>query len=213
MSNTQNVNDTTTKNNINTLPIPKTIFNPENIKQELASQGLNGLNFDYGSFPCITLQGSNFLFSDDADFNLKSFDIQIIQTTQKHILVDLNDPDYQDVKYSIDGKITTDGEPIELLIKNMEAENRKPILKRYLDVLCQLKTDDKHHEKLVVLSISPTSVSRVSDFFLQLKLQGLISQLNNLTITVSRGAQRTSKGGKTYHLWQLERKEQLKIAA
>ena len=197
----------------NTLPIPASVFNPEDIKAELASSGLDGLNFDYASFASISLQGKNFVFSDDADFELKSFDVQIIQTQKKYILVDAKDANYPDVKYSRDGIVSVDGEPLDLIMKQMEAENRKPVLKRYLDVLCQLKIDGNHNNKLAVLSISPTSVSRVSGFFLQLKLQGLISQLRELTITVSRGTQRTSKGGQVYHLWAFDVKQDVQAVA
>lgn len=213
MSTTQLVNDNQEKNNVTTLPIPASVFNPEDVKVELAKSGLDGLNFDYGSFPSISLQGKSFVFSDDADFELKSFDIQIMQTKKKYILVDAKDADYPDVKYSHDGIVTVDGEPLDLLMEQMEAENRKPVLKRYLDILCQLKIDGKHNNKLAVLSISPTSVSRASGFFLQLQLQGLISKLNELTVTVSRGTQRTSKGGQVYHLWAFDVKQDVQKVA
>ena len=207
------VNDNQEKNNANTLPIPASVFNPEDVKAELAKSGIDGLNFDYGSFPSISLQGKNFVFSDDADFELKSFDIQIMQTKKKYILVDAKDANYPNVKYSHDGIVTVDGEPLDLLMEQMEAENRKPVLKRYLDILCQLKIDGKHNNKLAVLSISPTSVSRASGFFLQLQLQGLISKLNELTVTVSRGTQRTSKGGQVYHLWAFDVKQDVQAVA
>jgi len=213
MSTTQLVNDNQEKNNVTTLPIPASVFNPEDVKAELAKSGLDGLNFDYGSFPSISLQGKSFVFSDDADFELKSFDIQIMQTKKKYILVDAKDADYPDVKYSHDGIVTVDGEPIDLLMEQMEAENRKPVLKRYLDILCKLEIDGKHNNKLAVLSISPTSVSRASGFFLQIQLQGLISKLNELTVTVSRGTQRTSKGGQVYHLWAFDVKQDVQAVA
>ena len=218
MSNTKTTNQIqskeiqpTTKDN--TLPIPASVFNPEDIKAELASSGLDGLNFDYASFASISLQGKNFVFSDDADFELKSFDVQVIQTQKKYILVDAKDANYPDVKYSRDGIVSVDGEPLDLIMKQMETQKRQPVLKRYLDVLCQLKIDGKHNNKLAVLSISPTSVSRVSGFFLQLKLQGLISKLSDLTITVSRGSQRTSKGGQVYHLWAFDVKQDVQAVA
>ena len=125
----------------------------------------------------------------------------MIQAQKKFILVDAKDANYPEVKYSRDGISTTDGESITACMESMKAENRLPVLKRYLDVLCQLKTNDKHNNKIVVLSVSPTSVSRVSGFFLQLQIQGLAQNLTDTTITVSRGSQRTSKGGQVYHLW------------
>jgi hypothetical protein len=195
------------------LPIPQNTFNVEQVKEELMKLGLDGLNFDYASFSSVSLQGKNFVFSDDPDFELKSFDVQVIQTQKKFILVDAKDANYPEVKYSRDGISTTDGECITACMESMKAENRLPVLKRYLDVLCQLKTNDKHNNKIVVLSISPTSVSRVSGFFLQLQIQGLAQSLTDTTITVSRGCQRTSKGGQVYHLWAFDVKEPISQVA
>ena len=195
------------------LPIPQNTFNVEQVKDELMKLGLDGLNFYYASFASISLQGKNFVFSDDPDFELKSFDVQVIQTQKKFILVDAKDANYPEVKYSRDGISTTDGESITACMESMKAENRLPVLKRYLDVLCQLKTNDKHNNKIVVLSISPTSVSRVSGFFLQLQIQGLAQNLTDTTITVSRGSQRTSKGGQVYHLWAFDVKEPISQVA
>ena len=50
------------------LPIPQNTFNVEQVKEELMKLGLDGLNFDYASFASISLQGKNFVFSDDPDF-------------------------------------------------------------------------------------------------------------------------------------------------
>ena len=180
-----------------------TLFDSPEVKKELAAKGLDGLQFDHSSFATITLK-SAFEMSDAPDFEHRAFDVTIMQTLEKHILVDANDQNYDGIKYSRDGKHTMDGEPLQVYIESMLSDGRNPVIKRYLDILVQLHTDDKHNGKLAVLSISPTSVSRVSGFFLQLKLQDKLDQLPELKIRVSRGQQRTSKGGQTYYLWQLE---------
>ncbi|MBK2125287.1 hypothetical protein [Fangia hongkongensis] len=181
----------------------KSIFNSQDIKQELSTKGLDGLQFDHSSFPVITLK-SAFEMSDAPDFEHRYFDITVMQTLEKHILVDANDQNYDGIKYSRDGVTTTDGEPLQVFIDSMLSDGRQPVTKRYLDILVQLHTEDKHNGKLAVLSISPTSVSRVSGFFYQLKLQNQLDNLPALKIRVSRGQQRTSKGGQTYYLWALE---------
>ena len=207
------VNDNQEKNNASTLPIPASVFNPEDVKDELAQSGLQGLSFNFSSFPVMTLKDGFFRLSADEEFNQKQFDIKILKTTEKHILVDLKDSNYPDVKYSNNGISTVDGEDLETIKEKMIKEGRTPKLKRYIDILCQLKIDGKHYDKIAILSVSPTSVSIVSGFFLQLKVQGLISQLNELTITVKRGMQRTSKGGSVYHLWSFDVKQDVQAVA
>ena len=174
---------------------------------------VDGLELDYASFPTISLKGSAFEMKDDPDFNPNSFTVTVIKTTEKHVLTDANDSNYQDVKYSTDGIATADGEPLKDFIAEMAEQGRKPIVKRYIDCLVQLHTNDKHNNKLAALSISPTSVSRVSGFFMQLTLHGKISQLPNLKINISKGQVKTSKGGHNYRLWHFELSQQEQLAA
>lgn len=194
------------------LPVPATIFDAETIKNELSQFGLDGLKFDFASFPTITLQGKSFILSDDADFDLKSFDVTILKTAQKHILVDAKDVNFDGIKYSIDGISTTDGEPLQAFIDSMLHDGRSPAVKRYLDVMCQLHTEDKHNGKLVVLSISPTSVSKISGFFCQLKIMNKLDSLREMRIRVSKGQQRTSRNGQVYFLWSFELVEEVAAA-
>jgi len=193
----------------------ETAFSKADIQAQLSNHGLDGLQFDYSSFPIISLKGSSFEMKEDPDFNPNGFDVVVIKTTEKHILTDINDNNYQEVKYSPDGITTTQGENISDVVAEMLEQGRNPQIKRYLDVMVQLKTNDKHNNKLAVLSISPTSVSRVSGFFYQLKLQGQLSNtsLQDLKIHVSKGQVRTSKGGHNYRLWQFELAQQEKLAA
>ncbi|GGG04805.1 MULTISPECIES: hypothetical protein [Cysteiniphilum] len=191
----------------------ETSFSKDTIKQELAELGLDGLEFDYASFPIISLKGNAFEMKADHDYNPNSFIVTVIKTTEKHVLSDANDDNYHDVKYSPDGIVTTDGEPLKHFMTEMVEQGRKPIVKRYLDVLVQLHTNDKHNKKLVVLSISSTSVSRVSGFFMQMKLQGKINQLQQLKIQVSKGETKKSKGNHQYRLWHFELVEQGQEAA
>jgi hypothetical protein len=164
------------------------IFNNAEVKQELAAKGLDGLQFDHSSFPTITLK-SAFEMSDTADFEHRYFDVTVMQTLEKYILIDANDQNFDGIKYSRDGKHTTDGEPLQVYIDSMLNDGRNPLTKKYLDILVQLHTNDKHNGKLAVLSISPTSVSRVSGFFLQLKLQ---DKLDNLQELKNQSKQRTA---------------------
>ena len=206
-----NHNETTQENKANPanqtteMPAIKTIFTNSDIKKQLAERGLHGLEFDHSSFPTICLR-STFEMSDDPTFNLSCFDVSIMQSLEKHILTDIAEESKRvmtEVKYSRDGVTTADGERIADYMKYISDKGGRPVLKKYLDLLVQLHTNDHHNQKLVVLSISPTSVSRVSGLFYQLQLQGKLEHLQDLKFTVSRGQQRMSRGGQPYWLWQL----------
>ena len=80
------------------------------------------------------------------------------------------------------------------------------MLKVYLDVLVQLLTGD-YNNMIAILSISPTSVSRISGLFYQLHLQGKLQNLKDVVFTVSRGQQRMSRGGQSYWLWSMSVKK------
>ena len=201
-------------NQSTTAPVT-TIFSNSEIKNQLATYGLEGLDFDHTSFPTISLRTS-FEMSGEPDFDLKSFDVTVIQSLKKYILVDIAEESKKamtEVKYSRDGINTVDGEPLDNYIAFITEKGGKPVLKRYLDLLVQLHTNDKHNQKLAVLSISPTSVSRVSGMFYQMQLQGQLENLANIKITVKRGEQRVSKSNATYYLWAMEPKEQAQVAA
>ena len=147
------------ENQSTTAPVT-TIFSNSEIKNQLATYGLEGLDFDHASFPTISLRTS-FEMSGEPDFDLKSFDVTVIQSLKKYILVDIAEESKKamtEVKYSRDGINTVDGEPLDNYIAFITEKGGKPVLKRYLDLLVQLHTNDKHNQKLVVLSISPTSV-------------------------------------------------------
>ena len=201
-------------NQINEMPAIKTIFTNSDIKKKLAEHGLQGLEFDHMSFPTIVLRTS-FEMSDDPAFNLPGFDVTIMQSLEKHVLVDVSEESKRvmsDVKYSRDGITTAEGELIADYMSYISEHGGHPVLKRYLDLLVQLHTNDHHNQKLAVLSISPTSVSRVSGLFYQLQLQGKLEHLQNLKFTVNRGQQRISKGKQIYYLWQITLKDVAKAA-
>jgi len=194
----------------NNFPEIKSVFSQDEVKQELAQHGLHGLEFDHSSFDTIALK-SSFEISRQP-FDLVAFDVTIMQSTEKYLLVDARSDEEKnkskgeplEIKYSRDGVNTTDGEPLQIYVEDMESKGGIPQIKQYLDVLVQLHTNDKHNGKIVVLSIPPTSVSRVSGFFYQLKLQGKLDNLNELKIRVSRGQAKQNKNRQTYYLWQFD---------
>lgn len=198
-----NQNDNLTTANNKPATSIDSVFAVSEVSAELEKHGLSGLTFDHASFPTISLK-SSFEMSSDATFELKTFDVNVMRTMEKYLLVDAMDRDNNTVFYSRDGVTSVTGESFADLSDAIASQGGQPVIKRYLDVLCIMRTNDKYNGKVVVLSISPTSVSRVSGVFYQLKLQGQLDQLATLKLTVSRGVQRTSKNGNTYYLWSVE---------
>lgn len=190
---------------VNEMPAISTILTSADIEDQLKSHGLHGLEFDHSSFPTICLR-STFEMSDDPSFNLNGFDVTIMHSQQKYILTDIAEESkrvLKVVKYSKDAEVTTDGELVADCMRVIREHGGHPVLKKYLDLLVQLHTNDHHDRKLAILSISPTSVSRVSGLFYQLQLQGKLDKLQDLRFNVCRGQQRVSRGGQTYWLWQI----------
>lgn len=184
---------------IEKMPIPSHSFLPSEIQDGLKSMGLSGLYIDPSVLPTITLRNGHFLMSDDENFGEKMLDVKILQTSEKYILVDGNDPSFQDIKYSKDGYTTHDGQLVADVEKVMFKAGRNPKLKRYLDILVQLvNRHDRYRNRFVVLSISPTSVASVS-----FALMEMGKHIKEYTVTVTKGITRKSKQGHSYSLWAL----------
>ena len=137
-----------------------------------------------------------------------------MQSLKKYILLDASEESkkvMKEVKYSRDGLNTTQGEPLKTYIEYITDNGGRPMLKTYLDVLVQMLTGD-YNNMIAILSISPTSVSRISGLFYQLQLQGKLKQLKDVVFTVSRGQQRISRSGQSYWLWSMSVKKEAEAA-
>lgn len=172
--------------------------------EALSAQGFEGLVFDYASFPVIALNGRSFVMNDNDEFDPKEFNVKIIRSHSKYILVDAKDSKYEEVRYSYDGVATTEGELLSDCKQKMIEEDRVPTIKTYLDILVQLKMEGTpYDDMLAVLQISPTSVSKISGFLFQLELQNKLENLGESIMKVSKGKLKTSKTGHAYHLWNM----------
>jgi hypothetical protein len=208
-----NVNKTeTNKNeaqetaNTNNLPSVKNTFSLTNLKKSLATQGFNGINIDYASFPVISQKGAQFSINGDSSFCDQELYIKMINSQNKFVLTDQGDKNSEFVKYSYDGIVTVDGENIDDLKIAMLEAGKDPVLRRNLEIFCQLvNRDDKYNSRLVFLSISSTSASRASGFLTELELMGTLKSNPETVIKVSKGAVKSSKkGSHSYFLWQFD---------
>jgi hypothetical protein len=191
-----NVNKTeTNKNeaqetiNTNNLPSVKNTFSLTNLKKSLASQGFNGINIDFASFPVISQKGAQFSINGDSSFCDQELYIKMINSQNKFVLTDQGDKNSEFVKYSYDGIVTVDGENIDDLKIAMLEAGKDPVLRRNLEIFCQLvNRDDNYNNRLVFLSISSTSASRASGFLTELELMGTLKSNPKTVIKVSKGA-------------------------
>jgi hypothetical protein len=182
------------------LPEVRNVFDVDIDQSALKEAGLEGLLFDHGSFPTMTLRAKQFELSNYPEFDDKSFDVQIIKTMPKFILIDEKDRDFTEVKYSRNGTHTVEGEALEFYMTKMAEDGRVPKLKRYLDIVVRMvNRGDILIEEIVVLSISPTSVGAISGFLMQLGVE-----FKDKVVNVHRGIIKTSKSGHTYALWGMK---------
>ena len=201
-----NSNEAQETTNTNNLPSIKGTFSLTNLKESLATQGFNGIDIDYASFPVISQKGAQFSINGDSSFCDQELYIKMINSQNKFVLVDRADKNSEFVKYSCDGVVTVDGENIDDLKVAMLEAGKDPVLRRNLEVFCQLvNRSDKYNNRLVFVSISATSASRASGFLTELALMGTLKNNPETVIKISKGAIKSSKkGNHSYFLWQFD---------
>jgi hypothetical protein len=205
-TNKNEAQETTNTTNTNNLPSVKNTFSLTNLKTSLASQGFNGINIDFASFPVISQKGAQFSINGDSSFCDQELYIKMINSQNKFVLTDQGDKDSDFIKYSYDGIVTVDGENIDDLKISMLEAGKEPVLRRNLEVFCQLvNRDDNYNNRLAFVSISATSASRASGFLTELELMGTLKDNPETVIKISKGAIKSSKKGNySYFLWQFD---------
>jgi hypothetical protein len=200
-----NVNKTET-NNTSNLPSVKGTFSLTDLKESLATQGFNGIEIDFSSFPTVAQKGSQFSINGDSSFCDQVMYIKLINSQNKFVLTDQGDKGSDFIKYSYDGIVTVDGENIDDLKISMLEAGKDPVLRRNLEIFCQLvNRSDRYANRLVFLSISSTSASRASGFLTELELMGTLKSNPETVIKVSKGAVKSSKKGNySYFLWAFD---------
>ena len=206
MTNETQVQSHETQDNSDNLPSVQGTFSIDSLKTSLAKQGFTGIDIDYASFPVIAQKGGQFSINGDSSFCDQEMYIKMINSRNKFVLIDAGDKNSEFVKYSYDGIATTDGESIDDLKKAMLEAGKEPLLRRQLEIFCQLvNRSDRYANRLVFLSISSTSASRASGFLTELELMGTLKSNPETVIKVSKGAIKSSKiGSHSYFLWAFD---------
>lgn len=130
----------------------------------LASEGFDGLDFGFGSFPMITLQNDGTYQSSEGGNLGSDFYCQILGSTPKWIYKNDQKGPAEDFFYTFDRVYSVQGEPIEEILAGWKAKGWEFEVKKYLDVQAQMVTNDEDNGTLVLLSIPPTSITKFSGY-------------------------------------------------
>lgn len=146
------------------------------------NEALAGLKLDAFSFPIIVQEKGSYRFTDDNSFlgNAgKSFEFIINSTRPKYYYKEKTTSDDVDAEghYSFDAPgpeaLTTGGELVAEIVAKWTAEGKKWERKDYLDIQGVVVDEaggkfGEHHGKFATLSVSPTSVGKISGKILEL---------------------------------------------
>lgn len=172
-----------------------------NMKQQLAAQGFEGLNFGFGSFPIITLQNTGRFESSEGGDMGTEFTCILLGSKEKWIFKNDAKGAAEDFCYSYDGVYATSGELVDDIIKGWEANGFKHEKKPYLDVQATLVTDDEDDGALVLLSIPKTSINRFSGYVAMLAARGL--EAKEVVTKISLG-DKVTKVPHPFHPWKFQ---------
>jgi hypothetical protein len=187
----------------NTLPAPA---NSGSMSAEnLAQQGYEGLEFDFTSFPVISLKTNGQFEDSDGTKYGTEFHCRIHQTKEKFVYRGLLQgkvmDNKADIAYSYDQIISTRGEKIDDVIVRWKAQGKTWEQKKYLEALVEMHAPGEPYDgEFRMLSIAPTSVGRLAGFLYtcQVRLQG--QHLSTQMVRVYCGEQVT-KAVQPFYPW------------
>lgn len=134
------------------------------VTAELESEGFEGLEFGFGSFPMISLQNDGTFQSSEGGVLGTEFQVCLLGSKAKWIYKNDQKGPAEDFFYTFDKITTVGGEPIADILANWEARGWKYEVKKYLDVQAQMVTNDEDNGTLVLLSVPPTSINKFSGY-------------------------------------------------
>lgn len=185
-------------------PVQRSEGNVAEFKNDLAEQGLEGLELDGFSFPTIMLPSEGFFkLKDDEDSNLgTSVNVQVMGTRPRFV-VKVNDDDDAEFFMSYDpkGHTKTDGTSAEAELAQWAADsgedNYRPVVKKYLDVTVTV-LDGELEGEMAMLQVPGTSGSRLTGVFLKMKMRGIAYGDGVITAKVGK---KVKKGSSAFYPW------------
>ena len=169
------------------------------VQSALASQGFDGLDYGFGAFPVITLQNDGTFQSSEGGSLGRDFYCCILGSTPKWIYKNDQKGAAEDFFYTFDREFSVQGEPIDTILAGWKAKGWKHEVKKYLDVQAQLVTQDEDNGTLVLLSISPTSITKLSGYLAT--VAGRHGKQVNAVITHIQLGEKVTKVKYPFHPW------------
>lgn len=169
----------------------------------MAEDGFEGLTLGGLSFEQIRLPGEGqFLIGQDDEELGKEFDC-VVQTTRSRFIVRQSDDDDAEMFYSYDpkGQYDTEGVDMTDTLQEWKEEGfEKPVIKKYLEVMAIMIDEGGDRDRMMVmLSIPPASVQKISGFFAQQQLRGRGKP--NEYVTKFQVAKKVKKGNNSWFPW------------
>ncbi len=155
----------------------------------------------FGSFPIVKLDKTEFLINDETLGDGNAFTCRLLNGRKKILVKESGDQDTKNLLYSYDGIHDTAGKLIEDRIAEWKADGVESVeRKTYFEAAAQLIGGDRDQE-LVLLSIPPASVSRLSGYRASVTMREGVP-LSDVITKCSKGAKVKIGNNITFYPWQ-----------
>jgi len=150
----------------------------------------------FGSFPQVKLDKDKFEVAEEG--TLEEFYFNPLQARKRWIYKSKNK---EEIFFSYDQKVATDGIAVDQKIANWKADG--DVLKEvreYQEVAGRVYGGE-FDGRMVILSVPPTSVGRLSGVQAELGMMNPPVELDMVLLLIKAGAKITTAAKKTYHPW------------
>jgi hypothetical protein len=134
---------------------------------KLATEGYEGLEIDWTSFPTIVLDKGEFCSGDGAELAKQDALVRIMQTRKRFVLrTKTAEPDDAELAYTYDMSELQDSDSeLSTKVTAWKAEGLDYVVKEYIEAVAMVE-DGEHQfdQQMVLLQIPPTSVGRFSGY-------------------------------------------------
>ena len=149
----------------------------------------------FGAFPQVKLDKDKFVVGEEGEID--SFDFKCLGSQSRWIYKRNKDEFF----FTYDNVTATDGRMVQEILNEWKSEG-EPMKERreYQEVYGYIMSGE-HAERMVVLSIPPSSIPRLAG--LRAELQAIRHlDLDTVIIRIEKGAKIRTKSGETYYPWK-----------
>ena len=194
------------KQEVVSTPAARTLATQAEFAAEQEAVGLAGIEFDAYSFPRVKLHEGQFIKGDNEEMG-KSFRFNVMSSRPLYV-VSQSDDDDADMfySYSSDGSTLLDGESSEEKLtewreKGYATEQMPLVIKRYLEVIASVVSDDPDTLDIVSLSIPPASVKKFGGLAVISKMQYKRNLNDGVIVEANVGTAVRGGNGKEFRPW------------